>query len=139
MDSNKTPRQVIITDPRLAATWPNPCTIEQGIPEYELRAMLAQPLALFPGQACLIRLGYRFAQADIPPGRILHVPFSGESSRTALLLGSLIMPLPPFVPGAGDDMALSIAVHPVAKAPIVIQPCQRLGRVVVVAESGTTG
>lgn len=135
MSSNKTPRQVVITDRRMTDRWPNPCTIEQGIPEYELRAMLDCPLALFPGQACLIRVGFRFAEDDIPASRILHVPFSGESSRTALLLGGVIPPQP----GVQEGMLVPVAIHPVAQAPVVIQPGQRLGRVVVIAEAAPKG
>jgi dUTP pyrophosphatase len=83
------PLQVKLLDARLGVEFPLPSYATDGSAGLDLRAMLAEPLALLPGACELIPTGMAVHIAD-PGLAALILPRSGLGHRHGIVLGNLV-------------------------------------------------
>jgi len=83
------PLQVKLLDARLGVEFPLPSYATDGSAGLDLRAMLAEPLDLFPGACELIPTGMAVHIAD-PGLAALILPRSGLGHRHGIVLGNLV-------------------------------------------------
>jgi dUTP pyrophosphatase len=81
--------QAKILDPRLGTDFPLPAYATAGSAGLDLRAMLAQPTTLEPGQTLLIPTGLAIHVAD-PGLAALILPRSGLGHKHGIVLGNLV-------------------------------------------------
>lgn len=78
-----------VLDPRLGADWPLPAYATDGAAGLDLRACLAQPLELRPGQAELIPAGFAMHIVNAGVAAVI-LPRSGLGHKQGLVLGNLV-------------------------------------------------
>jgi len=81
--------QVRILDPRIGSEIPLPQYATQGSAGLDLRACLAEPLSLAPGQAELIPTGLAIYLEDPSLAAVL-LPRSGLGHKHGIVLGNLV-------------------------------------------------
>lgn len=81
--------QARILDPRLGQQWPLPSYATKGSAGLDLRAMLAEPLTLEPGQTHLLPTGLAIHIAD-PALAAMILPRSGLGHKHGIVLGNLV-------------------------------------------------
>ena len=81
--------QARILDPRLGQQWPLPSYATEGSAGLDLRAMLAEPLTLEPGQTRLLPTGLAIHIAD-PALAAMILPRSGLGHKHGIVLGNLV-------------------------------------------------
>jgi dUTP pyrophosphatase len=81
--------EVRILDPRLGSDWPLPAYATEGSAGMDLRACLAEPLRLEPGQTALIPSGMAIHLEDPQLAAVL-LPRSGLGHKQGLVLGNLV-------------------------------------------------
>lgn len=113
-------------DPRLGAQFPLPEYATTSSAGMDLRAMLAAPLTLEPGQAELVPSGLAIHIAD-PSWCAVVLPRSGLGHRHGLVLGNLTGLI-----DADYQGPLMISLWNRSEAPFTIQPGDRVAQLVFV-------
>jgi len=111
-------------DPRLGAQFPLPEYATSSSAGMDLRAMLAVPLTLAPGQAELVPSGLAIHIAD-PSWCAVVLPRSGLGHRHGLVLGNLTGLI-----DADYQGPLMISLWNRSEAPFTIQPGDRVAQLV---------
>lgn len=83
------PLKVRILDPRLGTEWPLPAYATEGSAGLDLRAMLAAPRTLAPGEAELVPAGLSIWVEDRSLAAVI-LPRSGLGHRHGIVLGNLV-------------------------------------------------
>ena len=120
------PLQVRILDPRLGAEFPLPQYATAGSAGLDLRACIARPLTLEPGQAELVPTGLAIHLAD-PNLAAMILPRSGLGHKHGLVLGNLVGLIDSDYQGA-----LRVSCWNRGTKAYEIQPGERIAQLVVV-------
>ncbi len=119
-----TPLQIRILDPRLHAT--PPAYGSPGAAGLDLRACVAQPLTLQPGQTELIPSGIAIHLAD-PGLAAMILPRSGLGHKQGIVLGNLVGLIDSDYQGQ-----ILISLWNRSQNAYVLQPMERIAQLVVV-------
>lgn len=125
-DSSRRSLQVRILDARLGAEFPLPQYATAGSAGLDLRACIAGPLRLEPGQAELVPTGLAIHLAD-PHLAAVILPRSGLGHRHGVVLGNLVGLIDSDYQGA-----LMVSCWNRGAARYEIQPGERIAQLVVV-------
>ncbi len=115
-----------ILDARLGEHWPLPAYATQGSAGLDLRAMLAQPLTLEPGQTHLLPTGLAIHIAD-PGLAALILPRSGLGHKHGIVLGNLVGLIDSDYQGE-----LMVSCWNRGQAAFTIEPGERIAQLVLV-------
>ncbi|WP_038207649.1 dUTP diphosphatase [Xenophilus azovorans] len=115
---------VRVLDPRMAEHLPQYAT--PGSAGLDLRACLAEPLALAPGACELVGTGIAIHLADAGYAALI-LPRSGLGHKHGIVLGNLVGLIDSDYQGE-----LKISAWNRGREPFVIQPLERLAQLVVV-------
>jgi dUTP pyrophosphatase len=115
-----------ILDPRIGREFPLPQHATDGSAGMDLRACIADPLALPPGGAELIPTGISIYVED-PDLAALLLPRSGLGHKSGIVLGNLVGLIDSDYQGP-----LMVSCWNRSSAPFVIQPGDRIAQMVIV-------
>ncbi|MCX7945911.1 MAG: dUTP diphosphatase [Hydrogenophilus sp.] len=112
-------------DPRIAAH--PPCRASAGAAAFDLRAAIAAPLTLAPGDTVLIPTGVAIYLAD-PSLAALILPRSGLGHHQGLVLGNLVGLIDSDYQGE-----IQVSLWNRGQAPVVIEPLMRVAQLLVIS------
>lgn len=115
-----------ILDPRLGADFPLPQYATDGAAGLDLRACLAAPLTLAPGDTALIGTGFAMHIADAGLAAVL-LPRSGLGHRHGIVLGNLVGLIDSDYQGE-----VMVSCWNRGAAPFTIAPGERIAQLVLV-------
>lgn len=118
--------QVKILDPRLGRELPLPAYATDGSAGLDLRACLATPLRLEPGQAELVPTGLAI-HVDDPGLAAVLLPRSGLGHKHGIVLGNLVGLIDSDYQGQ-----VMVSAWNRGREPFTIQPGDRIAQMVVV-------
>ena len=118
--------QVKILDPRLGRELPLPAYATDGSAGLDLRACLATPLRLEPGQAELVPTGLAI-HVDDPGLAAMLLPRSGLGHKHGIVLGNLVGLIDSDYQGQ-----VMVSAWNRGREPFTIQPGDRIAQMVVV-------
>jgi dUTP pyrophosphatase len=125
-DCTRRALQVRILDARLGSEFPLPQYATAGSAGLDLRACIAQPLTLEPGQAELVPTGLAIHLAD-PNLAAMILPRSGLGHKHGVVLGNLVGLIDSDYQGA-----LMVSCWNRSAARYEIQPGERIAQLIVV-------
>lgn len=118
--------QLRILDPRMGQLWPLPAPATPGSAGVDLRACVAAPLVLQPGETQLVPTGLAVYIAD--PGYAgLILPRSGLGHKHGIVLGNLVGLIDSDYQGQ-----LMVSVWNRSDQPFTLEPGERMAQYVVV-------
>ena len=120
------PLKVRVLDPRVGKEFPLPQYATGGSAGLDLRACLAEPLALEPGRAELIPTGLAIYVED-PGLAAVILPRSGLGHKHGIVLGNLVGLIDSDYQGQ-----LMVSVWNRGKEPYTVQPGERIAQLIVV-------
>jgi dUTP pyrophosphatase len=120
------PLDVRLLDPRFGHEWPLPEYATGGSAGMDLRAALDEAIVLEPGDAALVPSGLAIHLGD-PGLAALLLPRSGLGHKQGLVLGNLVGLIDSDYQGP-----VGISCWNRGRAPITIEPGQRIAQLVVV-------
>jgi dUTP pyrophosphatase len=115
-----------ILDPRIGTTWPLPAHATDGAAGLDLRACLATPLVLKPGETVLIKTGIAIHIGDTGLAAMIY-PRSGLGHKHGIVLGNLTGLIDSDYQGE-----LMVSTWNRGQADFTIQPGERIAQLVVV-------
>ncbi|MBL4835498.1 MAG: dUTP diphosphatase [Pseudomonas sp.] len=118
--------QAKILDPRLGDLWPLPHYATEGSAGLDLRALLAEPLTLQPGQTELLPTGMAIHIAD-PGLAAMILPRSGLGHKHGIVLGNLVGLIDSDYQGQ-----LMVSCWNRSSRPFTIEPGERIAQLVLV-------
>lgn len=118
--------QVRILDPRIGREFPLPQYATAGSAGVDLRAMLAEPLTLAPGQSQLLPSGIAVHVGD-PHYAAIVLPRSGLGHKHGIVLGNLVGLIDSDYQGQ-----LFVSCWNRGREPFTIVPGERIAQLVVV-------
>src|SRR6186713_1031774 len=118
--------QVRILDPRIGSEIPLPQYATQGSAGLDLRACLAEPLSLAPGQAELIPTGLAIYLEDPSLAAVL-LPRSGLGHKHGIVLGNLVGLIDSDYQGQ-----VMVSCWNRGREPYTISPGERIAQLVIV-------
>ena len=124
--SDRRPLQVRILDARIGSEFPLPAYATDGSAGLDLRACIAAPLLLGPGQTELIPTGLSIYIAD-PALAALILPRSGLGHKHGIVLGNLVGLIDSDYQGP-----LMVSCWNRGAAGYTVQPGERIAQLVVV-------
>jgi dUTP pyrophosphatase len=120
------PLKVRILDPRIGTEFPLPQYATAGSAGLDLRACLAAPVELRPGQAELVPTGIAI-HVDDPGLAAVLLPRSGLGHKHGIVLGNLVGLIDSDYQGQ-----VMVSVWNRGQQPFTIQPGERIAQLVVV-------
>jgi len=120
------PLKVRVLDPRVGKEFPLPQYATGGSAGLDLRACLAQPLALEPGRAELIPTGLAIYVED-PGLAAVILPRSGLGHKHGIVLGNLVGLIDSDYQGQ-----LMVSCWNRGREPYTVQPGERIAQLIVV-------
>jgi dUTP pyrophosphatase len=118
--------QVKVLDARLGSEWPLPAYATEGSAGLDLRACLAAPLLLGPGQTELVPTGLAIHLDDAGLAAVL-LPRSGLGHKHGIVLGNLVGLIDSDYQGP-----VMVSVWNRGGASFTIQPGERIAQLVIV-------
>jgi dUTP pyrophosphatase len=118
--------KVKVLDPRVGSELPLPAYATDGSAGMDLRACLAAPLELAPGEAQLVPTGIAIHIADPGLAAVL-LPRSGLGHKHGVVLGNLVGLIDSDYQGQ-----LMVSLWNRGREPFTVQPGERIAQMVVV-------
>lgn len=118
--------KVKVLDPRVGREFPLPAYATEGSAGMDLRACLAEPLVLAPGQAELVPTGIAIHLADPGLAAVL-LPRSGLGHKHGVVLGNLVGLIDSDYQGP-----LMVSLWNRGREPFTIEPGDRIAQMIVV-------